>query len=99
MAIGLMYTIAQAEMAYKKTNGTCATLDQLSAANMFPKGIIDKAGYKFDLTVSGDKFELSAVPLEYGKSGNMSLFIDQTFVLRGGDRNGAAATASDPPIN
>jgi hypothetical protein len=29
----------------------------------------------------------------------MSLFIDHTFVLRGGDRSGAAATASDPPIN
>jgi hypothetical protein len=98
-AIGLMYTIAQAEMAYKKGNGTCATLEQLSAANMFPKEMIEKMGYKFELTVSGDKFELTAVPLEYGKSGNMSLFIDQTFVLRGGDRNGAAATASDPPVN
>jgi uncharacterized protein DUF3352 len=98
-AIGVMYTLAQAEIAYKKANGTCATLEQLSAANMFPKEMIEKTGYKFDLTVSGDKFELSAVPLEYGKSGNMSLFIDQTFVLRGGDRNGAAATASDPPIN
>jgi len=98
-AIGLMYTIAQAEMAYKKANGTCATLEQLSAANMFPKETLERVQYKFELTVSGDKFELSAVPSEYGKSGNMSLFIDQTFVLRGGDHNGAAATASDPPIN
>ncbi|HKG59226.1 MAG TPA: DUF3352 domain-containing protein [Pyrinomonadaceae bacterium] len=100
-AIGAMYMIAQAEMTYKKTkgNGSCATLDQLTAANMFPKEMIEKTGYKFELTVSGDKFELSAVPSEYGKSGNMSLFIDQTFILRGGDRNGAAATASDPPIN
>lgn len=98
-AMGVMYSIAQAEMTYKKTNGTCATLEQLIAAKMFPKGMMDKTGYKFELTVSGDKFELSAVPLEYGKSGNLSLFIDQTFTLRGGDRNGAAATASDPPIN
>jgi len=98
-AIGLMYTIAQPEMAYKKANGTCATLEQLSAANMFPKETLERVQYKFELTVSGDKFELSAVPSEYGKSGNMSLFIDQTFVLRGGDHNGAAATASDPPIN
>ena len=98
-AMGMMYTIAQAEMAYKKANGTCATLEQLSASNMFPKEMIEKTGYKFELTVSADKFELSAVPLEYGKSGTLSLFIDQTFTLRGGDRNGAAATASDPPIN
>ena len=100
-AMGVMYTIAQAEMEYKKTkgNGSCATLDQLIAANMLPKQMTEKTGYKFDLTVSGDKFELSAVPLEYGKTGNLSLFIDQTFILRGGDRSGAAATASDPPIN
>ena len=100
-AIGVMYTIAQAEVTYKKTkgNGSCATLDQLTAANMFPKQMMENTGYKFELTVSGDKFELSAVPLEYGKSGKLSLFIDQTFTLRGGDRSGAAATASDPPIN
>lgn len=100
-AMGVMYAIAQAEMEYKKTkgNGSCATLDQLIAANMFPKEITEKTGYKFDLTVSGDKFELSGVPLEYGKSGTLSLFIDQTFILRGGDRSGGAATASDPPIN
>jgi hypothetical protein len=37
--------------------------------------------------------------LEYGKSGNLSFFIDNTRVLRGGDRSGASATTSDPPIN
>lgn len=100
-AMGVMYRIAHAETEYKKTKGagSCATLDQLIAANMLPKEITEKTGYKFDLTVSGDKFELSAVPLEYGKSGTLSFFIDQTFILRGGDRSGAAATASDPPIN
>jgi hypothetical protein len=100
-AIGAMYAIAQAEVMYKKTkgNGLCATLEQLIAADMVQKEMIEKSGYKFELTVSGDKFELSAVPLEYGKSGSVSLFIDQTFVMRGGDRNGAAATVSDPPIN
>lgn len=97
-AISLMYEIAGAEMAYKKANGTCATLEQLSAAKMIPVEIVQK-NYKFELTVSGDQFELSAVPAEYGKGGNLSFFIDQSFVLRGGDHNGAAATASDPPIN
>jgi hypothetical protein len=31
-------------------------------------------------------------------SGNLSLFIDQTFILRAADRIGAAATVSDPPL-
>jgi len=101
IAIGLMYTIAYAEHQYKmkRGNGSCGTLDQLIAADLVEKNMIEKSGYVFDVTVSGDKFEVSAVPSEYGKSGKLSLFIDQSGVLRGGDRNGAAANASDPTIN
>jgi hypothetical protein len=98
MAIGLMYTIGRAEQEYLKTKGSGATLDQLIEAEMVSKEMIENSGYRFELTLSGDKFELSGVPLEYGKSGNLSLFIDQTFILRAADRNGAAATASDPPL-
>lgn len=100
MAIGWMYRIAFAEEEYKnkKGGGSYGTIEDLIAADMLPKDEIDKSGYKFELTVGGDKFEVSAVPLEYGKSGTMSLFIDHTRILRGGDRNGASATASDPPL-
>jgi len=71
----------------------------LMAEGNVSKQMIESSGYKFELTLVGDKFELSAVPSEYGKSGTLSLFIDNTMVLRGIDRNGAAATVSDPPIN
>lgn len=99
-AIGMMYTIAYSEQQYKskKGGGACGTLEDLIAADLLPKDILEKSGYKFEIMPSGDKFEATAVPLEYGKAGTLSLFIDQTGVLRGGDRNGAAATASDPPI-
>ncbi len=99
-AISVMYTIFSAQMGYKtaKGSGSFGTLEQLIEADMMPKDMIDNSGYRFELTVTGDKFEVTAVPLEYGKSGNLSLFIDNTGVLRGGDRNGAAATASDPPL-
>ena len=101
MAIGLMYSIARAEENYKNKQGggSCGTLEDLFAAELISKEIVEKSGYKFDVTVSGDKFEVSAVPLEYGKTGRLSLFIDHTRVIRGGDRNGAIATASDTPIN
>jgi hypothetical protein len=100
MAIGVMYNLARAEDEFKKKNGGAyATIEQLIAADMIPKLPMDEAGYRYDLTVSGDKFEISAVPLEYGKSGRLSFFLDHTQVMRGGDKNGAAASASDPPIN
>jgi len=100
MAMGLMYTIAYAEEQYKAKNGagSYGTLEDLIAANMLSKDAVDNSGYKFELTASGEKFELSAAPAEYGKSGHLSMFIDQTRVLRGGDRGGAPATASDPPL-
>ena len=101
MAMGLMYEIARVEEEYKKKKGggNCGTLEDLFAAELISKDWLEKSGYKFDVTASGDKFEVTAVPLEYGNGGRLSLFIDSTRVLRGGDRSGAAASASDPPIN
>ncbi|HEX6717786.1 MAG TPA: DUF3352 domain-containing protein [Pyrinomonadaceae bacterium] len=100
MAIGMMYMIAGAEQQYKtsKGNGNYATMEQLIAEDMVSKEMIENSAYKFQLTVTGDKFELTAVPSEYGKSGTLSLFTDHTQVLRGADHNGALANASDPPI-
>ncbi len=100
MAMGMMYMIARAEDEYKskKGSGACGTLEDLVAANLIPKEFLGRSGYRFDVMPNGDKFEISAVPLDYGKSGVMSFFMDHGRVLRGGDRNGAPATASDPPI-
>ena len=99
-ALGVMFMIAGAQQKFKMStgNGSYATLEQLLAENLIPKEMIESSGYRFEVTVSGDKFEVSGVPIEYGKTGKMSFFMDQTGVIRGGDRSGAAATASDPPI-
>jgi hypothetical protein len=93
--------IASAEQQYKsgKGGGSYGTLELLIAENLVTKDMIENSGYKFEVTVSGDKFEISAAPAEYGKTGKMSYYMDNTWSLRGGDRNGAPATASDPPIN
>jgi hypothetical protein len=101
MAIGVMYSILYAEFEYKKQkgNGSFGTLEQLIDAELISKEPIDKSGYKFELTVGGDRFEVSAVPVEYGRGGTLSLYIDSTRILRAADRNGASATSSDPPIS
>jgi len=98
-AIGMMYRIVAAEEEYQRKNaGAYGSLEELLTTDMLPKADIEKSGYRFELTVSGDKFEVSATPVEYGKSGRLSLFLDQNRVLRGGDKSGASASASDPPI-
>lgn len=98
---GAMHQVAYAQQRYKeeKGNGSYGTLEQLIAEEMVSKDTLEIPGYRLDMTVTGDKFEITAVPVEYGKSGTLSYFIDQTFVLRGGDRNGSSASSSDPAIS
>jgi hypothetical protein len=100
-AMGMLHSIASAQHQFKdaKGNGSFGTLEQLVEAELISEETLKPSGYKLELTVTGDQFEATAVPLEYGKSGTMSYFIDQAFQLRGGDKNGAAATSSDPPVS
>lgn len=98
MAIGAMMMIANAEETYKKTSGSYGTLDQLMTAKLISKEMFEGSHYKFEVFVTGDKFEAFAVPVEYGKNGKTSYFIDQTHTLRGADHNGGSANSSDPPI-
>ena len=93
-------TLAGAEEGFKATNdqGRYGTLDELTAAGLVHQGIMQANGYKLEITVSGNKFEATAVPIEYGKTGWLSYFIDETGVLRGGDHGGGTATVADNPI-
>ncbi len=43
-------------------------------------------------------FVLAATPIEYGKGGRRSFYLDSNGTLRGDDKHGAVATASDPQI-
>src|SRR4029077_4354051 len=43
-------------------------------------------------------FALAATPVEYGKGGRRSFFLDSTGTLRGADKKGAVATANDSPV-
>jgi hypothetical protein len=101
MAQGSLRTVYSAEVTFQATHGDgqYATLDELIAANLIRKEMFEKYGYRIEVTVSGKKFEATAVPIEYGVSGTISYFIDETGNLRGGDHGGGSASVSDQPIN
>ncbi|MBA3710934.1 MAG: DUF3352 domain-containing protein [Pyrinomonadaceae bacterium] len=93
-------TIAEAEESYKsKGKSGYATLDELKKKKLIPAGLLDNSNYKIDLTVSGDSFEATATPIEYGGKGRRSFFIDESGKLRGADHGGKRATVSDEPID
>ena len=99
MTMGGMQMIANAEHTYKDNvgKGSYGSLDDLVKEKLVQKEFLGNYGYRFELTVMGDHFEVSATPVEYGKTGNRSFFIDQTGVLRGDDHGGAPANAMDKP--
>lgn len=62
-------------------------------------------GYRFRYRIlpaadanSQPSFELAATPVDYGRSGRRSFFLDAEGRMRGGDKQGAVATAADPLI-
>lgn len=62
-------------------------------------------GYAFRMVIVGAnvsgapaKYELAAIPLDYGRTGLRSFFRDSSGVLHGADRQGAVGSALDPKI-
>lgn len=100
MAKGTLRTIVSAEATYQATegNGSYGTIDQLVAHGLIAKDVLEKTGYRIEVTVSGERFEARAMPLEYGKSGKLSFFVDESGVIRGGDKGGGPATVADNPV-
>ncbi|HTQ62720.1 MAG TPA: hypothetical protein VMI32_21010 [Candidatus Solibacter sp.] len=64
-----------------------------------------KNGYSFRFVIVGAstlgapaKYELSATPIIYGRTGHRSFFRDDTGTLRGADHKGAVGSADDPRL-
>jgi hypothetical protein len=100
IAKNVLRTVATAQARFRQTkgNGRYGSLDELIAAELLTKDLLDKYGYKIELTVLSNKFEATATPIEYGKTGRRSFYIDESGLLRGGDHAGGAATLSDKTI-
>lgn len=96
-----LYSIRDAEITYKgeMKKGRYATLEELVAEKLLDKGFDDHFGYQIELNVSGNKFDVTATPKEYGKTGRLSFFLDETNTIRAADHKGKPATASDPPVD
>lgn len=52
-------------------------------------------GYKVSLELEAYRFRVHALPLKYGKTARLSLFVDESLTVRATDRAGDFATAED----
>ena len=101
IARNVLRTIASAQATFRKTkgDGRYGSLDELLAEGLLTKGLMERYGYQIQMSVLSNRFEVTATPVEYGKTGKRSFYIDESGILRAGDHGGGAATLSDRPIN
>jgi hypothetical protein len=101
--------IHAAEATYQAVYGagSYGSLEQLRQADFIDAALAggEKYGYIFVLTLTPPtastpaRFKLTATPRIYPKQGRRSFYIDETGEIRGADKNGAPADATDPLID
>ncbi len=73
-----LLTIAQTERQYQASNGTYATLEQLSQDSLLPGGT-EQRGYRFTAVVNGSSgFTITATPVDANKAGWPTLVVTET---------------------
>lgn len=103
-AMGVLHTLYSMQETYKETagHGNYATLAELSREEGFPTWFFNgpsQFNYAIEMTATGNKFEISATPTAYPDQGRRSFFIDESGVLKGADKGGQRATATDETIS
>jgi hypothetical protein len=101
IAKSVLRTLVSAEAVFQATkgDGRYGTIAELFSENLISRDLWERPGYRIEISVSANKFEATAVPREYGKTGRLSFFVDESGVLRSGDHGGGAATIADKPID
>jgi Tfp pilus assembly protein PilE len=73
-----LLTIAETERRYQATNGTYATLEQLSQDSLLPGGT-EHRGYRFTGVVNGSTgFTITATPIDRNKVGWPTLVVTES---------------------
>lgn len=99
-AMSVLYELSMAESRYKEEKkGRYGTLEELVAEKILDKSFAENSSYQIEVNASGEKFDATATPREYGKHGRLSFFIDESGTLRAADHKGKPADASDPPVD
>ena len=99
-AMARLRSLGVAEAQYMAdSGGSYGNLEQLIEKRFAGDPLRGKlTGYRFDVQVKTGSFQITAVPEKYGVTGNRSFYLDESNILRGADKKGISATASDPEV-
>lgn len=93
-----LHVINQELKSYKIEHDRFPTAEEFKHIMSF-EAIFETIGYKFEIEFSGDSYTATATPIEYGKTGKLSFYTDQSGVIRQGDHGGMPASAEDKPAD
>src|SRR3712207_8650686 len=62
-------------------------------STLFPYTTLFRSGYRFELSVAGSSYQLTATPVEYPNTGMRSFYTSEDGVIRAADKRGAEADA------
>lgn len=108
-AIRSLVQLIGAQATYNATtgNGNFGTFADLLRASLIDPALAsgNKYGYTFVMSLtprstnSPSRFNVTATPQRYLKTGRRSFYQDESGEVRGGDKNGGLATPADPYID
>ena len=100
--VATLHQIIITEKNYAEShNGRYATLDDLTKAKLIKldlealKKEFHNYRYELKLKPNATGFELTATPVNYGRQGRRSYFVDESGKIHFADKNGEVATAKD----
>jgi hypothetical protein len=99
-ALARLRSIVTAEMTLQfEGDGKYATLEELVEKGALANPSQGKlTGYRIEVSVKPGGFEATAVPEKFAVTGKRSFYVDESRVVRGADKGGLPASASDPAL-
>jgi hypothetical protein len=98
----MLSNLRSAQINYRSKEGRerYGSVEELVADGLLDEHFAShRSEYAISVTALGDKFEVTATPKQYGKTGRRSFFLDESGVIRAADHKGKPASAQDPPID
>lgn len=93
-----MRALARAEQAYQTSHNKYGTIPEMVESGELAVNPSSDKTSQFTCEGSETEFSCYSIPSDYPRTGRFSYFIDQTGVLRGGDKNGGKAFSADAAI-
>jgi hypothetical protein len=95
-AIGALQRVRDAEEQFRLKNGRYGSREDLSASN-WGIPVAKQNGYDFKFGATSDSYFVIATPIQY-KEQSLSLYLDQSGIIRGMFKNGGEANMNDPEL-